>query len=82
MLVLSCLFNQHVGEGGATRSCGAKRFFCHYRKTKNGKELLLGQQLHLTIKQTATKMDNIAFLDSEIIIVIGFSHVWSNNPSR
>ena len=41
---------EYIGEGGATRSCGAKRFFCHIRKTKNGKKLLLGQQLQLTIK--------------------------------
>ena len=52
-----------------------KAVFCYYRKTKNGKKLLLGQQLQLTIKQIGTKMDNMAFLDSEIIIVIGFSHV-------
>ena len=32
-----------------------KEVFCHYRKTKNGKELLLGQQLHLTMKQIGTK---------------------------
>ena len=32
-----------------------KAVFCHYRKTKNGKELLLSQQLHLTIKQIGTK---------------------------
>ena len=32
-----------------------KEVFCHYRKTKNGKELLLDQQLHLTMKQIGTK---------------------------
>ena len=52
-----------------------KAVFCHYRKTKNGKKLLLGQQLQLTIKQIAKKMNNMAFLDSKIFIVIGFSHV-------
>ena len=52
-----------------------KAVFCHFRKTKNGKTLLLGQQLHVTIIQIGTNMVNMAFLDSEIIIVIGFSHV-------
>ena len=32
-----------------------KEVFCHYCKTKNGKELLLGQQLHLTMKRIGTK---------------------------
>ena len=45
----------HIGYGGATRSCGAKRFFCHSRKTKNGKKFLFGQQLHVTILQNGTK---------------------------
>ena len=52
-----------------------KAVFCHTRKTKNGKKLLLGQQLQLTMTQIGTKMGNMAFLDSEIIIVIGFSRV-------
>ena len=32
-----------------------KAVFCHIRKTKNGKKLLLGQQLQLTITQIGTK---------------------------
>ena len=38
-----------------------KEVFCHYSKTKNGQELLLCQQLHLTIKQIGTKNGQYGF---------------------
>ena len=59
----------------AQRGHAGQSVFCHSRKTKNGKKLLFGQQLQLSIKQIGIKMAITAFLDSEIIIVVGFSHV-------
>ena len=66
----------YIGEGGATWSCGAKRFFCHYRKTKNGKKTLTWPTAAINNKTSwHKKMHNMAFLDSKIFIVIGFWHV-------
>ena len=44
-----------------------KAVFCHSRKIKNGKKLLLDLQLQLTRKQIGTKIGNMAFINSEII---------------
>ena len=60
--VSSCLSILAVTERcfGKIRGCWGnavmrdKAVFCHSRKTKNGKTLLLGQQLQLTIKQIDT----------------------------
>ena len=38
-----------------------KQVFCHYGKTKKGKDILLGQQLHLTMKQIGTKNGQYGF---------------------
>ena len=68
-----------VGEGGATRSCGAKRFFAILVKPRMAKSFYLAKSCMWQYYKMA---QNMAFLDSEIIIVIDFLHVWSNNPSR
>ena len=41
----------HAGQSG----------FCHIRITKNGKKLLLGQQLQLTIKEVVTNNRQYGF---------------------
>ena len=44
--------------------------------------LLFGQQMQLTTKQIGTKLSTVTFLDYEFIIVLVFSHLWSNNPGK
>ena len=54
-----------------------KEIFCHIRKTKNGKKKTFTWPAAANDNKTncLKKMGNMAFLDSDIIIVISFSHV-------
>ena len=66
----------HIGEGGATRSCGAKRIFAIIAILRVAKTFTWPPTATIDNKTNwHKKMGNMAFLDSEIIIVIDLLHV-------
>ena len=70
------------GRWGNAVMRGKAFFFAIIAKLRLAKNFYLANSCTWQWNKLAQKMGNMAFLDLEIIIVIVFSHVWSNNPSR